>query len=623
MSGFELAGIVLGAFPIAISAIDDYRRMARKVEALKDIRVTYLRCSEDLKNEALAFKRHLRMLVLPLVVDSDSANALLANPSGERWKDADIADLLETKLGESHELYLSYVDRMVETLAKISEEMAIDSDLVQDRMELPRSAAPGISRLRGALSKDSNKFLIFKMKFVQAEGTRRRLFMDLRDCNDKLSRLLDSSEKDAQLTKTLEAAQVTSGINKSMCTFWKTATAFFRALAAACRCQCCDDHTARLLLQHRASCKEKARFDVIFTMQSAQASTRQAVGWEACRTRIEEDDHGGFVKESVVLAEKRTTVCQPDYSRPTLATNTKVATRSKTATPVPSPARVQFLQSTPTILLEAPTEDPSVAHIRPIGSICESLCGSDFDCRGYLDLPSEDRRYYVYAVAQHDRIPPSVTLEQILNGDVKPSPSRRESYAIALIVASSFLQLLESPWLPNDTRFGKFDKTSIVFFADAFDPNVFMLHEPHIRRDFKAFAAGNGNGNGNSTSLLPDSTIQQQRGTGRVCDPLARLGIMLLELCFRAPLERQYWRTTWPSGSTDREKEGFDFLAARDWLSEVADEAGPDYAAAVSWCLVGNRSVPADKWRSEMLREVVKPLQRCLDCFKLAGSGST
>lgn len=58
-------------------------------------------------------------------------------------------------------------------------------------------------------------------------------------------------------------------------------------------------------------------------------------------------------------------------------------------------------------------------------------------------------------------------------------------------------------------------------------------------------------------------------------------------------------------------------MAARDWLSDVAEETGLDYAATVSWYLLGNKIVPADRWRKEMLRKAVKPLQRCLDSFKL------
>lgn len=130
-----MAGIILGAFPIAIAAIDSYRKVARKVEAWKEIRVVYTRCCEDLKNEQLIFKRHLRMLVLPLVVDDGSAKAFLANPSGKRWKNADVLNLLERKLGEFYELYLSYVQRMEEIFTGLKIEMAFDFDLLPGKTD--------------------------------------------------------------------------------------------------------------------------------------------------------------------------------------------------------------------------------------------------------------------------------------------------------------------------------------------------------------------------------------------------------------------------------------------------------------------------------------------------------
>lgn len=204
----------------------------------------------------------------------------------------------------------------------------------------------------------------------------------------------------------------------------------------------------------------------------------------------------------------------------------------------------------------------------------------------------------------------SVTLSQILNGEVRLSFTRKAIYTIAFIIASSFLQLLDSPWLPSTASSRAFDKLSIVFLADPSNPNIYLLNRPQISRMLKELASND-----------DSSTVQSRVAPQRSADfsaPLARLGITLLELCFRSPLERQHCRMGWPPGSNDREMEGFDILAARDWLSEVAEETGSDYAAAVSWCLLGNKTVPADRWREEMLREVVKPLQRCLDSFKLA-----
>jgi hypothetical protein len=52
-------------------------------------------------------------------------------------------------------------------------------------------------------------------------------------------------------------------------------------------------------------------------------------------------------------------------------------------------------------------------------------------------------------------------------------------------------------------------------------------------------------------------------------------------------------------------------MAARDWQTHINDEAGPEYAQSVAWCLGGNRSTLPDQWRQLMLRNVVQPLKNC------------
>ncbi|KAH7028840.1 uncharacterized protein B0I36DRAFT_126522 [Microdochium trichocladiopsis] len=616
MSGFEVAGVVLGAFPLAIAAIDAYKRISLKVAAWRELRTIWLRCSEDLKNEQLAFKRHLKLLVLPLVVDPKSATELLNDPTGRRWSDADVADLLESKLGEAHDLYLSYVRRMHETLEELRNDMQIDSDLIQDKMTTQPAAR---SRVKLPMNKDEKRLQMFKMKFLQGESNRKRLLKQLRDCNEKLWKLLDSSEKDARLTTTMEAARVVAAADASLCKFWKTATAFFRALAAAYSCQCKRSHAARLLLQHRASCKTDAKFQMVFPLESTQETPDP---WAACTTTIEETTNKPLVAESRVLVETRK-VWQAGGNVQTLSAlkasiskphhhhhhhqhpRTTGATTMTTITTVHR-SKVQF---TPTISLTVPQDGLTAGRqgVRPITHLCESLASAaaaDPDCREYLHHPEEDRRYCISSIARHTEMPHTITLGQVLSGDAgTPLPSRRETFAIAFVLASSLLQLQDSPWLAaNGPRC--FDKSSIVFAEDPAKPYRPLFDQPYIPRDF---------------GPLPPSEAQSGGDSSTASAALARLGITLLELCFRSPLERQHDREILGPGANAQQRDALDFMAAAEWLKGVADEAGPEYAAVVKWCLLDNRIAPADRWREEMLRQVVRPLQRCLECFSAGG----
>ena len=191
----------------------------------------------------------------------------------------------------------------------------------------------------------------------------------------------------------------------------------------------------------------------------------------------------------------------------------------------------------------------------------------------------------------------SVTLDEILRGQVQPAPTRRQRYSLALILASSFLQLLDTPWLP-----ATWSKSDIVFTVSVADSDVFALDQPHLSR-----------------GLVPQEKGQEKAAI--FLQSLDLLGIVLLELCFGILLENHACRKRWPPGNNKTEKIAFDFMAAREWQLEVNEEAGPDYSEAVAWCLGSNRSTPPEIWRREMLHKVVQPLDRCRQ-FLIGKGGS-
>lgn len=238
-----------------------------------------------------------------------------------------------------------------------------------------------------------------------------------------------------------------------------------------------------------------------------------------------------------------------------------------------------------------------------ISDLCTSLKVPEASCCGYLT--EDDCRYYVYTIShQSADAVRSVTLDELLRGAVLPPLSRSQRYALSLTIASSFLQLAASPWLVPPTALRKAD---IHFLSEPANPSLFLLDQPHINRDFAA---------------ARQETAAANNAAGPSClnDSLDHLGIVLLELCFGGILEDQPVRKGWPVGGNDREKAVFDVMAARDWQCLVNEEAGSDYAGAVAWCLGGNRSVPPDRWRQDMLRKVIQPLQRCRDYLTNPGA---
>jgi hypothetical protein len=133
-SGLEIARIVLHAFPLAINTLEICRDAAKTVGLFLQIKLVYKRWRDDLEFHRLLFTKHLRQLLLPLVLDDDTIEELLLKPEGHRWREERIARLFEERLGESSGLYMQYIHGMNQTMDKINKELAVDSDWAQKMM---------------------------------------------------------------------------------------------------------------------------------------------------------------------------------------------------------------------------------------------------------------------------------------------------------------------------------------------------------------------------------------------------------------------------------------------------------------------------------------------------------
>ena len=274
-----------------------------------------------------------------------------------------------------------------------------------------------------------------------------------------------------------------------------------------------------------------------------------------------------------------------------------------------------------------PNASPALTH--RIVTLCASLSQSQDPCCGYLARDGDEAsRFYIFSLSRKttDALP-SVTLDQILRGDVHPRATRRQRYTLALILASSFLRFMDTQWLPARS----WQKADIIFYSDrnASDDgddgasgnnpsrHVFQLDQPHLSRGLleatSGIAAGPAPNDSDDESEVPSSAAAV------IAQSLNQLGIVLLELCFGRPLAEQPCRQVWRAGDTEAERRGFDLLAAQRWQYEVSEEAGADYSDAVEWCLGAQHR--ADRWRHEMLKRVVQPLQRCQDYLTGASLG--
>jgi hypothetical protein len=212
-----------------------------------------------------------------------------------------------------------------------------------------------------------------------------------------------------------------------------------------------------------------------------------------------------------------------------------------------------------------------------IQDLCKTLSSKCTGCYGFID--EDEYRFMLYQGSQTtERHEPSVvTLEQLLKGT--RTITRRNRYSLALTLASSYLQLGSTPWLHNQLR-----KDSIMFLQDPVHRDISLNH-PYICQDL--------------------SNQIGQTTTGAI----AHLGIRLLELCFGSALENTDFRRQLPIGD-DISGPILDYAAAIQWSKLVAEEAGPEFAEAIDWCL-HVKEVNDGSWRKELWHQVILPLDTC------------
>lgn len=121
MAGLSVCGLALAAFPIAISALEQYKEVARV-----RMRLEWRKTMNELKYHQLLFVRNTRLLVAP-VVDDVELHQLTTSPSEEVWSNPDLARALEERLEDSYNIFLKTILRVSSALNHLINEIHGDN----------------------------------------------------------------------------------------------------------------------------------------------------------------------------------------------------------------------------------------------------------------------------------------------------------------------------------------------------------------------------------------------------------------------------------------------------------------------------------------------------------------
>ncbi len=134
MSGIEAAGFVLAVFPLLVSALEDYRQGWEILEDWWKIKREYKKCQQNIKLQKLVFEENLEQLLSTLVYDEDELKLLIAEPGGDKWRDAGLEHGLKERLPRSYDIYLEIIGEIKTIMESLKHALGIDMTGFQSKL---------------------------------------------------------------------------------------------------------------------------------------------------------------------------------------------------------------------------------------------------------------------------------------------------------------------------------------------------------------------------------------------------------------------------------------------------------------------------------------------------------
>lgn len=126
MSGIEAAGLILGALPLVIAAVDRYRKSAEVLGNFWKFKRSYQKCMRELEYLQLAFSANLQELLLPLICDDGQIMSLMSDPGGPAWQGQELEEKLQGRLSTAYELYIHSMEDIKEVVQQLGHELDVE-----------------------------------------------------------------------------------------------------------------------------------------------------------------------------------------------------------------------------------------------------------------------------------------------------------------------------------------------------------------------------------------------------------------------------------------------------------------------------------------------------------------
>ncbi|KAK6824639.1 hypothetical protein PG987_012133 [Apiospora arundinis] len=561
MSGFEIAGVVLGAIPLLISALEHYKSGKSTVATLVQWQGQLDTLLFRLKNQKLSFFFDILELLRSANVED-----VIDNP--EITETECLQVLSNAKTGAHLQDYLGqHYDAFIEILGRYESCLKLIARKLKHIRRLPDVAKDDLGALLVANSCGKGGFAFHeRISFSIEKGRLTQLIQDLNEDRLSLKTIIKGMRSQQEHT-TKEPTKDSHKLATLLGQVQVHAQSLFSAVCKSCECSCASRHRVLLQLHNRIP-PSKVRKD----------TSRKKANYATFKLALH---MGDVLQEAIVEAGTRIASSQgvkSDTSQTVKPVNPSMHLSAPSIVVTQHSTTLIYPQS------ESMTICAFASQAKTQGSILHLTLNSN--CLGFLTGGSENQTI----------VGNSVSLEEVLRRGSDDEDARmtyKEQTLLALDIACSIVQLRETLWLDAPL-------TSHILKV--------ITHKRKNTFNTKPFI-----------EQTPLSTTPSSGGP----DPetvLRELAILLLELWHHRPLETWCAKTDGIEIATSEGR----LAAAIRWMKATSERLPPHYLDAIEQCIgicCGRRR----SWNDiEFLRlyceNVIMPLQESCRAWDVSES---
>ncbi|KUI72164.1 hypothetical protein VM1G_07495 [Cytospora mali] len=393
MSGIDVAGLVLGAFPLILSSLDYYRKGLEPLEEWWNFRTHFIAFIDDVRHQMMRYRENMIRLLDPIIADNDSLKAMVEDPMDPRWSNKTLDKELDERLSSELDRFLRIVTRMHELTLDLYKLLQIEDG----------------KRLKLSFSKKKQKKIDKLAKH-----------------NQELEEILGYSERIVPISDKRKASEPVSRFEKLR----QHAYAVHQTLANHWKChRRCKYHAAHLSL----------RAEEVAKWHEGKSALKMSL-------RNGEESSSGSAEKTVGF-QLPLSLPEPSVASPSSAEQLRASPKKRipSSAPVPAsplPASTKDLEPIADLCAFLVGEDQKVGRL------------DDDDSDRTLEFSKLSKKQSMKVTGKEKVLSFSELLKRYQDSGIVIS--RRDRFEMATHIASALLQTYRSPWLPPQWTKGNF-----------------------------------------------------------------------------------------------------------------------------------------------------------------------